>query len=340
MFLFDNGLNPWVQPPVYVPYSENDSRRIECGLREMLSLGEGGRFPKKALLVPLAPLRGDIVYCVAITREDRVINIVQYRPEFFPGAGDGAERVRSIQVSANVQASYPHITFISSSPSLSPHRGRDVFWNSLRDTWNLGCEKISIFNPTPIPDVGGDTLRYRSAGHGFGVANQQVAGFEIAYDAVFDGRIKIVLRQMCAPLGLSTMVVYETPDGDGGHSVAMIRRGTDSLVNVVDCLSSVGGERFSITERMVIFPPVMTQLFPGFEFESVQLTDAEKLILFREPVLDRYRAASDARVFKHYHAPRRVALAWALHARVVRQGTCAISRFSRELVIRIANMAL
>ena len=77
----DQSARPWVEPHVYVDFSQVDSARIEAGVRAMLT--EPGA--KKALFIPLTPLPNGVqIYAAAVRclRNERCVNMVQY--QFLP----------------------------------------------------------------------------------------------------------------------------------------------------------------------------------------------------------------------------------------------------------------
>ncbi len=120
-------------------------------------------------------------------------------------------------------------------------------------------------------------------------------------------RMEIALREVCG--GVRTVLLVPNPDFDF-HFMVVLRNGT--AINLVDV--HVVPQIF-LFEHMVIFHPQMALMFPGFQFTSIPLTDAEKQVVFQAPVLQCYQAMSDMHNDKHNLTLRATAVAMSLHPR-------------------------
>jgi hypothetical protein len=325
-FSVDRARNPWNRPALFAPYEPTDCERIKMGLQMMMTVAGA----KKALLVPLVPLADGTVYFAAITRADRVVRTVQFRMELMPG-GDGVMRIRPIQVSAAVRAEYPHITFVSDQ--LQEVDSERLFWRAMRKSWERVYDMVSLSNPQHSL-LGGGT---------FGYDNRPVEGWtqaltplihQAVYNRRFESQIEIALHELRVPGGgTTTMLVFDRLNT--AHAVALIRTGT--VINAVDLQVTTYPVR-TITQRRAIFPPNINVFFPGVQFTSVQLSDAERDALIQEPVVRHYHALTDDYFVEHVHVPRRTALAMSLHPRL--SSGAGIGGLVREVIVLIANMMI
>ena len=143
-------------------------------------------------------------------------------------------------------------------------------------------------------------------------------------------RMDIALREMSR--GVRTvLLVYEPNNND--HFIAILRNGT--TFNIVDP-DVVTYPQVVAFEHMVIFHPQMAQMFPGFQFTSTRFTNADKIAIFQEPVLQHYQALSD----KHYRCQRLTAVAMSLHPRLGSAMMNRIGSLGRDILVGIANMML
>jgi hypothetical protein len=81
----------------------------------------------------------------------------------------------------------------------------------------------------------------------------------------------------------------------------------------------------------------MRTSFPGFQFASAKLTDAEKQAMVQKPVFDHYTQMFEPYV-KHYRNSRRMALLSCLHPRNV--GRVKLSILGADLINALAKMIL
>jgi hypothetical protein len=81
----------------------------------------------------------------------------------------------------------------------------------------------------------------------------------------------------------------------------------------------------------------METSFPGFQFASAKLTDAEKQVLVQKPVFDRYTEMFEPYVTR-YRYNARMALLSCLHPRVVEK--VKISILGPDLLKALAKMIL
>jgi hypothetical protein len=268
---------------VYVDYSPSDSARIEAGVRAILT--EPGA--KKAILIPLTPLPNGIQYLAAAIRnssDERCVNMVEYQLDMLPVTPKG---MRAIETPDTVLAAFPHIRFTAG------HRGRvnskPLFWDILSELSELAYDTISLSNP-PHMVVGGMGLGYDIYANSWYIRG---AVDKRMYKTDMASRVEIALREVCG--GVRTVLLVPNPEFDF-HFMVILRN--DTTINLVEVHVAPQRDLFEL-ELEIIFQPQMALMFPGFQFTSVRLTDAEKQEVFQAPVLQYYQAMSDMHSLKH-----------------------------------------
>ena len=279
----DQSLRPWDMVHVYVDYSPSDSARIEAGVRAILT--EPGA--KKAILIPLTPLPNGIQYLAAAIRnssDERCVNMVEYQLDMLPVTPKG---MRAIETPDTVLAAFPHIRFTAG------HRGRvnskPLFWDILSELSELAYDTISLSNP-PHMVVGGMGLGYDIYANSWYIRG---AVDKRMYKTDMASRVEIALREVCG--GVRTVLLVPNPEFDF-HFMVILRN--DTTINLVEVHVAPQRDLFEL-ELEIIFQPQMALMFPGFQFTSVRLTDAEKQEVFQAPVLQYYQAMSDMHSLKH-----------------------------------------
>ncbi len=325
-FSVDRARTPWNPPALYVPYEPRECVRIGAGLQGMLTVPGA----KKELLIPLPPLIDGTVYYAAVTRVDRQVRTVQFRMEAMP-SGSWAMRIRPIRVSDAVRDRYRSITFVSDQ--LQEVDGERLFWRVMRKSWEKAYDAVSVLNPQHVVLGGG----------AFGYDDRPVEGWtqaltplvhQAVYNPPLGARIEIALHELRVPGGKTeTLVVFDRLNKD--HAVALIRTGT--VINAVDLQFATYPVR-TMWQRRAIFPPHINAFFPGVQFTSAQLSDAEKDALIQQPVLRHYATIVDGYVNDYVHTPRLTALAMSLHPRL--SGGAGIGRLDREIIVLIAKLMM
>jgi hypothetical protein len=319
-FSVDRSKHPWTGQRRYAQYGATDCARIEMGIKMMLTVPGA----KKQLLVPLTPLSNGMVYYMALIRDERNLKMVQYRLEI--DSTGVFYRVRAVEVSGALAAEYPHITFRSDPFNMVDNNV--LFWNVFRKEWETVYQTISLSNPQHV------VSRAMGLSHdtrGDAWTQPPSPPSQVMYGLRFSNRIEITLREICGAVQSTAMMVRH--DSDNCHFIALIRNG--SAINAVD-VQVIFHPDMTILERMVVYSPNMVQLFPGFQFGSVQLTDAERYTLMQEPVLRHYQTKNERYFMENYRIPRLTALAMCLH---IRLGVASrIGALDREVVVLIAGM--
>ena len=279
----DQSPRPWEMVRVFVDYSPSDSARIEAGVRAILT--EPGA--KKAILIPLTPLPNGIQYLAAAIRnssDERCVNMVEYQLDMLPVTPKG---MRAIETPDTVLAAFPHIRFTAG------HRGRvnskPLFWDILSELSELAYDTISLSNP-PHMVVGGMGLGYDIYANSWYIRG---AVDKRMYKTDMASRVEIALREVCG--GVRTVLLVPNPEFDF-HFMVILRN--DTAINLVEVHVAPQRDLFEL-ELEIIFQPQMALMFPGFQFTSVRLTDAEKQEVFQAPVLQYYQAMSDMHSLKH-----------------------------------------
>ena len=322
----DRSVRPWTGRPMYAPYSSIDSGRIEVGIQMMLS--EPGA--KKTLLIPLTPLANGMVYYASAIREERTLKLAQFRLDF---TATGVHmRVRSIEVSDGVKAAYPHITF--ENDHIDQTDSDRLFWSVLHKHCESVYASISLTNSRYMV-VGGMGM-----GLGYDIRNDGwnqplVPAVHSMYGPRYIERIEIALRDVCAPGADPTKTLLLNDFHSTRHRMAVIRNGPS--VNLVD-INVVFYPQLNVFERQVIVTPGLALLFPGFQFGSARLTDADTQALFQEPVLAHYRALNERYLMQHYRVPRLTALAMCLTPRLCDPEAGGIASLPRETLMLIASL--
>lgn len=310
----------WTGQRRYVQYGATDCARIEMGLKMMLTVVGA----KKQLLVQLIPLPDGTVNYMALIREERTVKIVQYRPEI--NALDVLYRVRAVEVSDGVKAEYPHITFRTERVDM--FENEMLFWKVFGKAWETVYQTISLSNPQHVT-AGITNLSYDTRRDTWTPPPAQ--RLVMTYGIMLLDRINITLREICGAAQSSAMMVRH--GGDNRHFVALIRNG--SLINAVD-VQVIFYPDMTFSEHMIVYPANMVQLFPGFQFQSVQLTVAEKNTLVQEPVMRHYQTKNERYFMENYRIPRLTALAMCLHVRL--GADSGIGALDREVMVLIAGM--
>ena len=279
----DQSPRPWEMVRVFVDYSPSDSARIEAGVRAILT--EPGA--KKAILIPLTPLPNGIQYLAAAIRnssDERCVNMVEYQLDMLPVTPKG---MRAIETPDTVLAVFPHISFTAG------HRGRmnskPLFWDILSERSKLAYDTISLSNP-PHMVVGGMGLGYDIYANSWYIRG---AVDKRMYKTDMASRVEIALREVCR--GVRTVLLVPSPEFDF-HFMVILRN--DTTINLVEVHVAPQRDLFEL-ELEIIFQPQMALMFPGFQFTSVRLTDADKQEVFQAPVLQYYQAMSDMHSLKH-----------------------------------------
>ena len=336
VFLVDRVLRPWNNAPLLEAYSREDSDLIEEGIKYMLASGE------RQWLVLLTPLANGTMYYVAIFRNGGSLNLVQFRIQIMPTGMK--TRFRAVQVPDRVRMLYG-IGF--TSDAISQDDDTAVFWDVHHDCW---ASVFRAIRDSRLVLAGLESLK-------LGYNLDRFSGWKhprhfdlcTLYGMDITNQMKIALRGLCSPDAASTLMVCDP--FYNRHFVAFLARRNSVRVveeiKVVDIEVEFGelhGERNTMAwERKVAFPPDMGNLFPNIRFESERLTDAEKHVLFQEPVLRYYQGGYD-----RYYGPRLLALAMGMHERLskpddtpgVALPDVRLRNLDSELVAKIAALAL
>jgi hypothetical protein len=309
---------PWVVPRTYVNYNPFDSARIEAGFRAMLTIPG----TKKVLLVPLAPLANGLQFYVAIMRDwndERRFKVSQFRLEMRPTGMFICSR--PINIPDTFRAAYPHISF--TTELLDTVDSKHLFWKAHRKQSEMEYDMISLSNPQHIA-FGGMGLGYDFRIDGWTQPPSPL--HHHVYGRVISTRMEIALHEVCRSVRTALMVyVY------GHRFIAILRNG--NVINLVD-VNVVQYPEVKAFEHMVIFHPQMALMFPGFQFTSARFTDADKQVVFQEPVLKHYQALND----KHHRHPRAIAMGMSLHPRLGGAAANHIGSLRGDVLTTIANM--
>ena len=319
-FSVNRSIRPWSGQRRYVQYSATDCVRIEMGIKMMLTVVGA----KKQLLIPLTPLPDGRLYYMALIRDERTVKMVQYRLEI--NATGVFYRVRAVEVSDGVKAEYPHITFRTERVDMFDNER--LFWKVFGKAWETVYQTINLSNPQHVT-TGVTSLSYDVRRDTWTPPPAQ--RLVMTYGIMLLDRINITLREICGAAQSSAMMVRH--GDDNRHFIALIRNG--SLINAVD-VQVIFYPDMTFSEHMIVYPANMVQLFPGFQFQSIQLTDAEKNTLVQEPVLRHYQTKNERYFMENYRIPRLTALAMCFHDRL--GATSGIGALDREVVVLIAGM--
>ena len=151
-------------------------------------------------------------------------------------------------------------------------------------------DTISLSNPLHIV-VGGMGL-----GYDIHANNWYLRGAVIKrmYKVDMASRVEIALREVCGGVRTVLLVPKVPSPNFDFHFMVILRNGT--TINLVEVHVV---PQYDLFELEIIFQPQMALMFPGFQFTSVRLTDAEKQEVFQAPVLQYYQAMSDMHSLKH-----------------------------------------
>jgi hypothetical protein len=305
-----------------VEFIPADAELIFHGINFILSPGQ-----KPKVLIPLSPTADGVVRYVAMFRNERELNILQFEVGF--DEDDVEHRTKKVLVPRSTITMNPHIVFLPTQ--LDVVDCDRVFWSALRKTWEAAFNALNLNNPQYVMTGGlyvGCFLRQDE----WVLPSHNTDPHTLMFGKFMRNRVELSLRVVCGTT--STTINFMVHDSKTkSHFVALIRSG--ATINMVD-VRFIPYPDPIISERRMVFPLDMTQRFPGFQFTSTRLTDAEKDELIQQPVRRYYRTLTDdffqeqkTRILKL------VALAMGLHARI--GGGSMIARLHRDVVVMIAN---
>ena len=320
---------PWGVDNAYEPYSVTDNRMIGEALSQMIA----GKIRLNNILVPLELTKFGTQYYVYISREEfggRAFELSQVRNEF--NGRNTHIRERPVRVlGLGLQHELSHLTF--GSTPIGADIFEKVFWNMLNEQSAKMFNTVSLSTNKHTPT---HRLTFRSDSRTNGGWARYPAPVPVVsafpYDDKTMANIEIGFLAICSPeSGPTSMMMIPLID-ENRRYVAIRREGQVLTVSDVDFK-----EYGIVDEAVFIFPREMETSFPGFQFASAKLTDAEKQVLVQKPVFDRYTEMFEPYVTR-YRYNARMALLSCLHPRVVEK--VKISILGVDLLKALAKMSL
>ena len=312
----------------YVTYDEEDTRFISEAIRMMMA-GETNN-----ILVPLKLTVNGMRYYMCITRVDRNFRFTQVRGEFSMDGSRSTFIVRERPVrllGPGLLAEVRHLTF--DSASVDRVMFKTVFWDILNGHWAKTINTISLTTNQHMPT---NTLLFAHDSRAGGGWAQFPAPVPLRDHSPYNGgmmaNIEIGFLAICLPeSGPTSQMMIPSFDTDS-HYVAIRRTG--NVLTVSDFHYRQFGD---VIESVFIFPDEMRTSFPGFQFVSAKLTDAERQAMVQKPVFDHYTQMFEPYV-THYRYNARMALLSCLHPRVA--GRVKLSILGADLINALAKMIL
>ena len=283
-----------------------DCLRIQIGIDAMLTVPGF----KQHLVVPLTNAATHVV----LVRDDRRLNVLQ--------CGTGT---RSVRVHDNVKAVYPHIEFRSREINYSDY-GR-MFWNVLTKSCNDTYDGFSLYGVQKHEVDGQLIIGFNSHPDCWNRPIMVRSVYYTEYAQSMGDRLRRSINALCNGKTPSTKIVI-AGSRTNTHFVVLSLEG--SVINIVDIRMHVST---TVVQRLVMFPSDFGQQFPGFQFKSVQLSDAESNELIIKPIERRFWTLTK----DFYIAPLRIAFAMGMHARLGQKSV--VMGLNLELAAKIAHLA-
>jgi hypothetical protein len=327
----------WYVQRNFQPYSEEDSKSIERAIRYVLASPR----PAEYYLVPLTPLGNGTQYSVAIIWREPLLTMFQFRIVI-----TGAEmptRYRAVDVPDSIKAEYPGAIFVSTKTD--NYDDAHLFWMVHRESCVSAFRVFGVARPLLCNGI--TTTLMLTYVKDVGVWGETPLLSQRYFSPVLGGLIQTSLCELCTPeVEMSSVMVSDPSNGDRFVAILTNKNSNGEVeeVNVVDItVMKSTPDNTASRERQVVFPLNMGQIFPNIRFKSERLTDAEKNILFQEPVRRHYEGKVD-----DYFVLCRLALAMSMHKRLSKPDDTpgvALPRFhlrnlDSELVAKIAALAL
>ena len=283
-----------------------DCLRIQIGIDAMLTVPGF----KQHLVVPLTNAATHVV----LVRDDRRFNVLQ--------CGTGT---RSVRVHDNVKAVYPHIEFRSREITYSDYE--KMFWNVLSKSCRLTYDGFSLYGVQKHVVDGQLILGFSTRPDCWNRPITVQSVYYIEYAQSMGDRLKRSIDALCNGETPSTKIVI-SDSRMNSHFVALSLEG--SQINIVDIKLHIST---TVVQRLVMFPSDFGQRFPGFQFKSVQLSDAESNELIVKPIERRFWTLTK----DFYTVHKRIAFAMGMHARLGQKSV--VMGLNLELAAKIAHLA-
>ena len=314
----------------YVTYDEEDARFISEAIRMKIA-GE-----TKNILIPLKLTANGMQQYVYLRNAANLYEytLTQVRCDLSRGGG-----MNSSIMERPVRVLGPRLEddeFAFDSAPIGRDMFRVVFWGILKEYWtkkfNTICISTNQHMPTTMMNFFWD-VRMETGWDVYPapVPQRFCIGFN-GHGAM--ANIEIGFLAICLPESgpTSKMMIPSLNYLKNQRYVAMRRAGNVLTVSVID-FNCFGG----FDETVFIFPGEMRTRFPGFQFASAKLTNAEQQDMVQKPVLDHYTQMFEPYV-KRYRNSKRMAILSCLHPR--NAGRVKISILGPDLVRVLAKMIL
>jgi hypothetical protein len=202
-----------------------------------------------------------------------------------------------------------------------------MFWNVLTKSCNGTYDGFSLHGVQKHEVHGQLIIGYSTRGDSWNNPITVRSLYYTEYAQSMGDRLRRSINALCNGKTPSTMIVI--PDlRTNSHFVVLSLEG--SVINIVDIRMHVST---TVVQRLVMFPSDFGQQFPGFQFKSVQLSDAESNELIIKPIERRFWTLTKG----FYIAPLRIAFAMGMHARLGQKSV--VMGLNLELAAKIAHLA-